>query len=386
MAELPGRDTWLQAVARNLDAMPGAEAEVLEELAAHLDDRVADAVARGIDPAEAERRARNRLGDPAALGRAIRKARRSRRSALELVGGSAVALGTGTAIGAVVGFVALYLVWTAAATLDILVANGDGASPPGIYAALVSVAIGLSLAARTVPASIANRATWPFRTVRRVVAAVILGPGLLIAMLLPHQDLDGWLAVLYPAIPAVAAGLALTAPRSGARTAWKPAVVLLVASTALMWVAWPYPVDAPLDIPPADIATVGLVAAFNEDLLPPYGTGAGQSVDEQGRRVFQESFTDMNGWHDFTAELWPLERVGDGWRFAAAPLLAVPYETAGLNTRARYEAPRPRVPVWFVRFKTATSADSVRMIFPGAFVAEKTAAWNGNVLDWWLGR
>ncbi|MHB8893405.1 MAG: permease prefix domain 1-containing protein, partial [Candidatus Limnocylindrales bacterium] len=89
MAELPGRDAWLAAVGRQLDAAPDSEAEVLEELSAHLDDRVAEALARGVDPAEAERRARNRLGDPATLGRAIRKARRAKRSALALVGGGA---------------------------------------------------------------------------------------------------------------------------------------------------------------------------------------------------------------------------------------------------------------------------------------------------------
>ena len=386
MADLPDRAAWLQAVARNLDAMPDAEAEVLEELAGHLDDRVAESVARGVNPTEAERRARNRLGDPSSLGRSIRKARKARRSAAALVGGSAVALGTGTAIGTVAGFVALYLAWTAVFMVDTLVAKGNGASPPGVYAALVSVAIGLSVAAWSVPAAIANRATWPFHTVRRVVAAVIVVPGLLIAMLLPGQDLDGWLAILYPAIPVVGAALALTAPRSGARSAWKPAAVLLVGSTALMYLAWPYPADAPLAIPPADMAAVGQVADFDEDLPPPYGGGGGQSVDEQGRQVFQESFTDLNGWHDFAAELWPLERVAGDWRFATAPMLTVPYETAGSNIRARYEEPRPREPVWFVRLKLATSADGARMIFPDAFRAEETQPWNGSVLEWWLGR
>ena len=67
-------------------------------------------------------------------------------------------------------------------------------------------------------------------------------------------------------------------------------------------------------------------------------------------------------------------------------MLTVPYETAGLDIRARYEDPRPRVPVWFVRLQLATSAGGVRMIFPDAFQAEKTAAWNGSVLEWWLGR
>ncbi len=386
MAELPGRETWLQAVARTLDAMPDAEAEVLEELSAHLDDRVADAVARGVDPVEAERRARNRLGDPATLGRSLRKARRGRRSALALVGGSAVALGTGTAIGTVVGFVGLYLAWTAVFMVDTLVAKGNGASPPGVYAALVSVAIGLSLAAWTVPAAIANRATWPFGTVRRVVAAVILLPGLLIASLLPDQDLDGWLAILYPAIPVVAAGLALTAPRSGTRSAWKPAVAILIGSTAMMYVAWPYPVDTPLDIPPADIATVGLVAAFNEDLLPPYGVGAGLTVDEQGRRVQWVSFDDINGWHDFAVVLWPLDRINGRWQFGARPILTVPYVKRGSQIVASYDDPRPRDPLWFVRFRIATGPNGVRMIFPDAFNAQRTEPWRGAVLDWWLGR
>jgi hypothetical protein len=182
------------------------------------------------------------------------------------------------------------------------------------------------------------------------------------------------------------AGVALIAPRSGARTAWRPGVIVLVASTALMSVAWPYPADAPLAIPPAEMAALGPVADFSGDILPPYSVSAGSSTDELGRTVYQQSFENLNGWHDFTAELWPLERVDGGWRFAAAPMLTVPYETAGLNFRAREADPRPRVPVWSVRLGRATSADGVRMIGPGAFQAERTQPWNGSVLEWWLGR
>ena len=386
MAELPDRATWLRAVARSLDAMPDAEAEILEEISVHLDDRVADAVARGVDPADAERRARNRLGDPAALGREIRKARRARRSALALVGGSAIALGSGTAIGAIAGFVALYLAWTALYLVDLAFADGNGASPPGAYAALVAVAIGLSLAARIVPAFIASQMRWPFATVRRVVASLIVVPGLLIALLLPNQDLDGWLAVLYPMIPVVTAAVALSAPRTGARGAWKPAAVILLALTALTYVAWPYPADAPLDIPVADPSAIGPVADFDETLAPPSGGSTGQSVDELGRQVYQQSFENMNGWHDFAVELWPLERTAAGWRFAAAPMLTVPYRTAGLNILARYHDPRPRERVWFVRVEVAMAPDGIRMVLPNAFRAEQTQPWRGTVIEWWLGR
>ncbi len=386
MADLPDRAAWLAAVARCLDAMPDTEAEVLEELAAHLDDRVAEAVAVGLEPAEAERRARNRLGDPASLGRSIRKAKRSRKSALALVGGSAVALGAGTAIGAVAGFIALYLAWTAASVADFAIAHGSGWSPPAVYAALAAVAVGLSLAARVVPGFVAAQVRWPFSTVRRVGAALILVPGLAIALLLPNQDLDGWLALLYPAIPVAAAIIALTAPRTGARGAWKPAAAIVLGSIVLMPIAWPYPADRPLGVPAANLATIGQVADFGEGLSPPAGVSAGESLDAQGQRVFEQSFSDLHGWHDFTDELWPLERAAGGWRFAATPMLTVPYDAAGLSIRARYEDPRPRVPVWYVRLQRATSAGGVRMIFPDAFQADRTRPWNGSVLEWWLGR
>ena len=254
---------------------------------------------------------------PPSLGRSIRKARRSRKSALALVGGSAVALGAGTAIGAVAGFIALYLAWTAASVAVFAIAHGNGWSPPAVYAALAAVAIGLSLAARVAPAFVAAQVRWPFSTVRRVVAALILVAGLAIALLLPNQDLDGWLALLYPAIPIVAAVIALTAPRTGARGAWKPAAAIVLGSIVLMPIAWPYPADAPLGFPAADVAAIGQVADFDEDLPPPTGVSAGQSEDELGRRVFQQSFSDLNGWHDFTDELWPLERAGGGWQLAA---------------------------------------------------------------------
>ena len=228
VAELPDRAAWLTAVALGMDAMPGAEAEVLEELAAHLDDRVADALARGVDPAEAERRARNRLGDPATLGRAIRKARRAKRSALALVGGGAFSFAYFSVTGIVLAVAFLGVISGLTVTIGSWALSTEWWRVPGSWVGLGASLIGLPWAARVASASVASWLPWPFGTVRVAMAVLVLLMSMAVVALLPGQELDPVLALLFPVVPLVAAVSALLAPRSTSlRPGW-PMVIVAV--------------------------------------------------------------------------------------------------------------------------------------------------------------
>ena len=104
---------------RTLDArlpLPAHEREeVLEEIAAHLDDAVEELAATGIPGDEAERRAEARLGPPVMLADALARARQSPRHLLEAVGtGAWVGVRDGLG-GLIVGYFAVFVVGLAAA-------------------------------------------------------------------------------------------------------------------------------------------------------------------------------------------------------------------------------------------------------------------------------
>ena len=103
------KDPYLAEVATRLPLPDGLRAEILEELAAHLSDAVADLVARGYEPAAAEAEALNRLGSPIDLARALLIAHRSRSQVLAAAGaGTWAAIRTGTA-GALLGWLLIVL-------------------------------------------------------------------------------------------------------------------------------------------------------------------------------------------------------------------------------------------------------------------------------------
>ncbi len=104
---------------RTLDArlpLPAHEREeVLEEIAAHLDDAIEELAATGISGDEAERRAEAWLGPPVMLADALARARQSPRHVLEAVGtGAWVGVRDGLG-GLIVGYFAVFVVGLAAA-------------------------------------------------------------------------------------------------------------------------------------------------------------------------------------------------------------------------------------------------------------------------------
>ena len=388
MAELPDRAAWLTAVALGMDAMPGAEAEVLEELAAHLDDRVADALARGVDPAEAERRARNRLGDPATLGRAIRKARRAKRSALALVGGGAFSFAYFSVTGIVLAVAFLGVISGLTVTIGSWALSTEWWRVPGSWVGLGASLIGLPWAARVASASVASWLPWPFGTVRVAMAVLVLLMSMAVVALLPGQELDPVLALLFPVVPLVAAVSALLAPRSTSlRPGWPMVIVavMVVLIPSFLWSMTPPPAP-PWETGVTNAEVLGRTrdATFAVVTLPSWSSGS----DDHGGAITlrKRQYDDLAGWTDLAVEVWVLEPTpGGGWRYADAPLVVAPADFHGPVAWFSYANPSLRTQTWLVEVTVGIAPDGVRsqLVDPRP---EQTPSWQGSVLDWWLGR
>ncbi len=381
------RSTWLGRVGRALDASPEVEADVLAELAAHLDDEEADGVAHGLDPVTASRRAVGRLGDPGSLGHALRRAHRTPRAALGIAGGGAIAIGGYSVLGAVLCMLAILAVDTIARLLGGGVRGLVPASAPGAYAGFAAVAIGLTYAAHVAPATIVRSSAWSIRSVRRRLAAGAIVVGVPVALLLPGQELDAWLAVAYLLAPLAVAAAALRAP---ATPTFRPGAVTLAfaaAVLALPLVAWPADDTAvtPPRVQPADAAALGRPAEDVPSGLMPTSSSAWSGGDGSASTT-GISFDDLNGWRNLGVELWALEQAADGaWRYGQRPLLRVPFAVEGSTATATIVPPRPRTPTWVARVIVGTAADGVRSQYGGVDV-EQLPPWRGSVLDWWSGR
>ena len=83
------RDRFLATLADTLPLPVDVRNDVVEEVAAHLSDAIADLEARGRDPEAAEAEALRQFGSPTKLGRDLARARRGSDRLLAAVGGGA---------------------------------------------------------------------------------------------------------------------------------------------------------------------------------------------------------------------------------------------------------------------------------------------------------
>ena len=106
---MPERDDFLTAVAAQLPLPQSHTADVIEELAAHIDDTAAKLRATGLDPRDAEREAVRRLGPPDQLAERIARAQQTRARLLAGAGAGAVAAGVHGIGGLVIGLAYAFL-------------------------------------------------------------------------------------------------------------------------------------------------------------------------------------------------------------------------------------------------------------------------------------
>ena len=82
----PATDRYLERLEVHLRMPPEAAGNVLDEVAAHIDDAIAAGMLEGLTPDAAERRALDRLGPPDALGKDLRRTHQTRRRLLAAAG------------------------------------------------------------------------------------------------------------------------------------------------------------------------------------------------------------------------------------------------------------------------------------------------------------
>ena len=99
-------DRYLERLQAHLRMPPDAAGDVLDELAAHIDDAIAAGVQEGLTEADAERRALERLGPPDVLGKDLRRTHQTRRRLLAAVGGGAMQGASGAFRGYLWGIIA----------------------------------------------------------------------------------------------------------------------------------------------------------------------------------------------------------------------------------------------------------------------------------------
>ena len=386
------RAAWLRRVAAGLDALPEVEAETLAELATHLDDRTAAEVATGLGQRAAEQNAMDRLGDPAALGRELGRARVAGRSRLAVAGGGALRLTAYTIGGTLAGLLALVLpVWIvaiAARLMGFALGPSTTKAPDG-YALTVALAVGLAWACGAAPAALARLGARSFRGASRGVAAVVLILGLPIALFAPDRQVDLPMAVISLLVPAVGALAALTARRAHEL---RPApLVIGLAVAALITPTFVWAASGAIASPPAtegwDAASDPLIGALMTSGPEGMGqleyTGGGIKDGSGPLAELRLSNVVANGRTDPRFEVWQLSQQADGsWR-SSAQLLSVAFEPDGTDLVVRFRPPAPRTPVWFVQAVTATDPDGVRRI-PGGelWPPQQTGTWVGSVAGW----
>jgi hypothetical protein len=202
------RDEFLADVAARLP-LPGPQrAEVLEELAAHLGDAVADLVAGGHTPEQAEAEAVRRLGSTDDLARGLLRARQTRSQLLAAAGAGVVAAVRSGIFGALAGWV-LVALGSVLATMALQYVRPVLGLPewsgwtPGWNSAITGsgLAIGAALAGAAAVRVVAGR-SWrrpdEVRSGVAIVGAAVIGYAVLVVS---RQSLN-WASVLvYLAVP-----------------------------------------------------------------------------------------------------------------------------------------------------------------------------------------
>ncbi|HEX7948902.1 MAG TPA: permease prefix domain 1-containing protein [Candidatus Limnocylindrales bacterium] len=202
------RDEYLADLAARLPLPEPQRAEVLEELAAHLGDGVADLVAHGRDPETAEAEVLRRLGSTDELACGLLRARQTRSQLLAAAGAGVVAGLRSGIFGALVGwlFVALASILATVALQYLRPALGLpewSGWTPGWNSAITGagLAIGAALGGAAAVRVVAARSWRPASEVRLAVA---LTGGVVIAyfvLVAAHESLN-WASVLaYLSVP-----------------------------------------------------------------------------------------------------------------------------------------------------------------------------------------
>ena len=339
------RERYLAELDALLPLPPERRAEVIEEIGSHLDDAVADGIARGLPGERAETRAQERLGDPARLARELARPDQSAWRLLAAAG-AGVRTGIGQGLyGYLLGGLALYLAFMIAVAAGQLVVgwlNADwnlSMADHGwnTFFTAGAIAIGLYFAGRAMPETVSTTSRRMFRDVRPWVVGIV---GVLAFVLLvfvvevPHN----WASVVAWVVAPLAFALGAYRPGLLPRRARSPLALIVMAALLVPLVGLAVAGSADTSDPSVvvDEAFPGTIShggprweaehAVDGSLFP----SSGMSVDDGGAKRYNWQVGEAYqraGLTDLRAEAWRLDPSG-AWRldpafdepFAVAPV------------------------------------------------------------------
>jgi hypothetical protein len=389
------RDAFLADVRTRLDLPDEMAHDVLEELAGHIEDAVAELRAAGLSSEDAERRAIGRLGEPGLLGIDLARARRGRRRLLAALGGGVQAViveGIRTYLFlAFVFFLAEMLAIPAASTLLHLIGRSTSSYFGGPIGSLVTVAAvsgGFAYVGWVLPARVAGPAMRSVRGVRRPVAVLGLAVGTVLVWCVVSVAMDPVLAVGLPLGPVAFALAALRAPRN---TTFRVGVVPALVGAAVLFIpmtliALATTTDSSSGGWTADTSSIGVEPAadsvestLNVDWgfqgVEPGGVTVGSGA--AGAALAARLPT-------LQLEIWPAQVLDGVVHFGSRPLITQVAPTEPVTT-FQYSLPRLRDPVTTAAFVIGVAADGRRVVLGTNLDLARTLPWTGTLIGWWTG-
>jgi hypothetical protein len=405
------RDAWLARVAASLDLPDSMAADVLEELAGHLDDASAAWRDAGIDPVDADRRAVRGLGDPGALGRDLGRARRRGRFLLAAVGGAV----RGTVVFGIWAWLVLWLVTALIGVLGMTIAStilhAAGSSTSSYFGgpggSLVTVGITLAWFAwlgRILPARVATSTRRSVRGVRVALGAAGLVVGTVALWSFVGTDMDPILAVGLPLGPVAFLVAAVRAPDDPSlRLGSRPAVTLALGALALVIAVvgalatttpsqdggW----EADLSALGADPGSYPIFAATDYSMgwggsyLASVGDGRRAALVERASLTIGDEAQAAAFARQFPVLQVELRTasVVDGHLLIGATPLAVASSPMSAQTEVQLDLPVLRTPLDVTTLTVAIAPDGTRVIIGGPDGPFSTPRWHGTLAAWWFG-
>ena len=393
-------DRFIDAVAANLVAPDRVRGEILEELAAHIGDTVAQLRDEGRTGEAATAEAVARLGPPDVLAKALTGAHRRPSHLLAAAGaGSWAAVRSGAVWTVAAWLVIGLLAFAGALLLRALVGWFGEPSIPGGWSGgsntvvtAAGLAIGGFFAAASAVRAVAARGWWTSTQARVAVGVGGAGVVAIVALGILEQPLN-WASVvamlLVPLATALGAGLAtVPLPARPAALAFLlafalPAVFLSVATT---WGGGAANYDW-------DESTHGyeMIAPWWQDPAagPSTDFTSGESwstttgVEEV--TVFAASPEIASQFHAFRLEAWRAEPPGNGWRLLpgqTTPFATAPMTVAASAVTGTLRFNRMPGVDWAQVVVTATGPDGRRYLVTSS--SPKATVFYGSVIDWFV--
>jgi uncharacterized membrane protein len=405
---------YLDRVGDHLRMPDDRRDEVLEEIAAHLDDAIDALMEEGLSIEQAEREAMARLGSPAELGDELRRTHQTTKRLLAAAGGGVwqgVMGGFTGYIAAAVWLIPVSLVLTAVVSALASSAGGSGYDDvTGLVTAYTPFALagGAFLAGRRAARTVADRA-WRRPQAVRVPVGVVGGIILAVLALLVPAD-HGWLSIILTlAIPfAFAAGAATFGGRADG-TPWlglrwpsalpTPAATALVVfvagfavaiSISIAFPGWSGGIrsdDAWYQLPTAERwSTAGYLAVADRVVEAPEGSWwrlaparrgwASVELGDPAQVVARWSDVRIEAWEGASPDRWPMATAAG----ATAPYLVIAVPDPATTPEIDVRVGQPGIQSYLLFVTGTDRATGIRAALE--FPEGSSTRFHGSVIEW----